>query len=222
MIKRELEEAEAIITAICDALLTTIPTKGRAGSNLRIACGKLKAKAKFMFQDGTVATPLRECFDLAYAAGAVLDEMAYVRAAIFQQSPIYLPGILTMNAGLLLCLSTEGRVIARMAFTSRQDVEALNLRMNDVFSAAIDAVADSMEASTFQALIGLHAAVTAHLVETARPLPRMLKFRFAEPNSTLVFAYKLYDDAGRCDQLREENKVVHPAFMLQHGRALSA
>jgi prophage DNA circulation protein len=36
-----------------------------------------------------------------------------------------------------------------------------------------------------------------------------------------VMAYKLYDDASRCDELRQENKVVHPAFCPPTGRALS-
>ena len=75
---------------------------------------------------------------------------------------------------------------------------------------------------TFQALIALHGAVTNHLVTTARPLPRMLNFQFFEPLPSLVMAYKLYDDASRCDELREENKVVHPAFCPPTGQALSA
>jgi prophage DNA circulation protein len=50
----------------------------------------------------------------------------------------------------------------------------------------------------------------------------MLNFRFVEAGPTLVFAYRLYDDASRGDELREENGVVHPAFAPSFGRALSA
>ena len=49
-----------------------------------------------------------------------------------------------------------------------------------------------------------------------------MRFAFARPLSTLVAAYRLYDDASRCDDLRAENRVVHPAFMRQDGYALSA
>ena len=75
---------------------------------------------------------------------------------------------------------------------------------------------------TFQTLVALHGSVTNHLVATARPLPRMTHFEFFEPLPSLVMAYRLYDDASRCDELREENKVVHPAFCPMAGRALSA
>jgi prophage DNA circulation protein len=65
--------------------------------------------------------------------------------------------------------------------------------------------------------------VTQHLVETARPLPRMVKFRFyAASIPTLVASYKLYDSAARADELLHENKVVHPLFMKRTGKALSA
>ena len=50
----------------------------------------------------------------------------------------------------------------------------------------------------------------------------MLNFVFAASLPTLVAAYKLYADASRADELRDQNKVVHPAFMLPTGRALSA
>jgi len=70
-------------------------------------------------------------------------------------------------------------------------------------------------------LIGLHAAIIAHLTATARPLPQLLYFRFGNIIPTLVVAQKLYADAGRADELRRENKVVHPAFTLPTGRALS-
>jgi prophage DNA circulation protein len=39
---------------------------------------------------------------------------------------------------------------------------------------------------------------------------------------TLVMAYRLYADASRGDELRAENKVVHPAFSPAAGLALSA
>jgi prophage DNA circulation protein len=35
-------------------------------------------------------------------------------------------------------------------------------------------------------------------------------------------AYRLYTDASRADDVRDENKVVHPAFCPMTGLALSA
>jgi prophage DNA circulation protein len=79
-----------------------------------------------------------------------------------------------------------------------------------------------MDQMTYRALVELHAAIIFHMIETARPLPRMLTFKFAEPMPSLQVAHRLYYDAGRADELRTENKVVHPAFMLPTGQALSA
>jgi prophage DNA circulation protein len=94
--------------------------------------------------------------------------------------------------------------------------------INATFATLENIVADAMDSLLYMALIRLNAATTHFLTETARPLPRMLAFRFAAPLSTLVAAHRLYDDAGRADELRQENKVVHPAFMKQEGVALSA
>ena len=49
----------------------------------------------------------------------------------------------------------------------------------------------------------------------------MLDFQFAAIRPTLIQSYRLYADASRADELREENNVVHPAFAPRNGRALS-
>ena len=109
-----------------------------------------------------------------------------------------------------------------MTFVSRQDVNAIKEQLLQPFRDAEEIAADSMDQMTFQTLVALHGATTNHLVATARPLPRMTSFEFFEPLPSLVMAYRLYDDASRCDELREENKVVHPAFCPRLGLALSA
>jgi prophage DNA circulation protein len=50
----------------------------------------------------------------------------------------------------------------------------------------------------------------------------MVQFAFGGSMPTLVMAQRLYADASRADELRDENKVVHPAFMLPTGMALSS
>jgi prophage DNA circulation protein len=78
-----------------------------------------------------------------------------------------------------------------------------------------------MEQMVYQSLLSLHGAVVFHLYATAKPLPQMLDFQFAAIRPTLVQSYRLYADASRADELREENKVVHPAFAPRQGRALA-
>jgi prophage DNA circulation protein len=50
----------------------------------------------------------------------------------------------------------------------------------------------------------------------------MTSYQFAVPLPSLVIAHRLYQDASRADQIRAENKVVHPAFCPPLGVALSA
>jgi prophage DNA circulation protein len=50
----------------------------------------------------------------------------------------------------------------------------------------------------------------------------MVAYAFPDRRPVLAIAQALYGDAGRADELRAENKVVHPLFMPAAGRALSA
>jgi len=57
---------------------------------------------------------------------------------------------------------------------------------------------------------------------TALPLPRMLNYRFNAVLPTLVISQRLYYDGSRADQVRDANRIVHPAFCPIMGQALSS
>jgi prophage DNA circulation protein len=215
-------EASPIVDRMLTNLIAGVPSKGRAGSDARTAIGDTRAnRFKLLVQDA-MGPPLDQCFDLARMAGSTVQHLDLVRAMLEQEPTKTLGGALLKNAGIRLCLATEAAIIAAMDFVSRQDVEAIKRQLYQPFRDAQEIAADDMDQATFQALISLNGAMVNHLVATARPLPRMLNFQFFEPLPSLVMAYKLYDDASRCDELREENKVVHPAFCPPTGKALSA
>ncbi|RXG91593.1 hypothetical protein [Bradyrhizobium zhanjiangense] len=222
MMRHDANEAAPIVDRMLAQLLATVPSKGRAGSDARTAIGDTRAKAYKLCTDDTLGPPLDECFDLARQAGSTSAQINYVREQIELENPATLGGALVMNAGIRLCLATQCRIIAGMSFVSRQDVDALKKQLLQPFRDAEEIAADEMDQMSFQALIALHGTVTNHLVATARPLPRMLNYQFFEPLPSLVMAYKLYDDASRCDELRTENKIVHPAFCPMVGQALSS
>jgi prophage DNA circulation protein len=94
--------------------------------------------------------------------------------------------------------------------------------INNAFGPVAEAVANEMDAMTYRKIVALHAAISYFLVETARPLPRMLRYRFGQVMTTLTIGQKLYADALRGDEVRAENKIVHPAFAPMQGRALSS
>ena len=221
MKRTDASEAAPIIDRLLANLAGTVPPQGIAGSEARTAIGDTRATAYALCIEDALGPPLADCFAQAQAAGATMQQIDVVRQQVEQETPVTLGGQLMQNAGIRLCLATECSIVAGMTFVSRQDVEAIKLQLQQPFQDAEEIAADDMDQMTFQALITLHGAVTNHLVSTARPLPRMVGFQFFEPLPSLVMAYKLYDDASRCDELREENKVVHPAFCPPTGQALS-
>jgi prophage DNA circulation protein len=221
MFRPDAKEAAPIVIATLDALLSWSPTRGRPGSDLRTAAGYVQANVDQLLQADTLGPPLVDCFNLSYKTGVTLQQMNQVQLVAAAQTATLVGAIMVKNGLIELALSIEGKIIADMTFVSRDDVELTKKRVNEVFTPMEEEVADEMDAMTYRALISLHAAITFHLYETARPLPQMLNFRFAMSLPTLIIAQRLYADAGRADELREENKVVHPAFMLPSGRALA-
>jgi prophage DNA circulation protein len=222
MFRQDAKEAAPLLQRALAVLLSAIPTRGRPGADVRTACGDLSANAESLLSNDVAAPPLVNCFNLAQQTGATQPQLATVRNSVLAETPVTLGATLTKNSIIHVCLATEAGIISNTKFVSRDDVDALKAQMNGVFSAMEEVAADDMDQMTYRALVELHAAITGYLVDTARPLPRMLRFQFAAPQSTLIAAQRLYYDASRANQLRDENHVVHPAFMLPLGRALSA
>lgn len=222
MFKYDVQEAAPIVTVTLDALLSWTATRGREGADLRAAVGRVKVNAKRLLQADLIATPLINCFDLARIAGINLQQLEQVRRVAAAQSAVSVGAIMTKDTMIELCCANTGLIIARAVFISRDDVDSTKKMVNATFDEIEEAIADQMDAMTWRALVKVRAAIIMHLYETARPLPRMLNFRFNFPMPTLVMAHKLYADAGRADELKNENKVVHPGFARPYGRALSA
>lgn len=223
MFKPDADQAAPIINATIDSLLEWLPRQGRAGSDARQVCGDIKARCVEYLRADTLGPPLSQAFELAREAGMTLVQMDNVRSVAAAQPATLVGAIVARDSCIEFALVEMSRMIADMIFVSRGDVEKVRDNIvNPAFVVIEEELADQMDSLSFRFLIGLHAAIIAHLTETARPLPQMLKFRFGHSWSTLVTAHKLYADAGRADELRRENKVVHPAFELPMGRALSA
>jgi prophage DNA circulation protein len=189
---------------------------------LRRAVGDFIVHSERLIQLDQAGPPLADCYEKARLVGVTQKQLAGARAIINKEETVLLGATLIKQACINFCLITEAIIIADMTFVCRQDVEALKLQMNAAFAASEEVAADDMDQMTYRALVQLHAAVTFHLIETARPLPRLIPFEFSWPMPTLQMAHRLYDNAARCDELRAENRVVHPAFAPRMGLALSA
>ena len=221
MNKVDAEEAATITRLVLNAILDVTPTAGRPGADLRTAIGDFETFALEFLQYDRAGPRLAAIFNLTRLSGASLPDMASVRAVASDQAPATLGGTLIKNSLIHLSLATESRIIADTEFKSRNAAEAMRDAMNQAFDAMEEIAADDMATLTYRALVTLHAAVVEHLISAERPLPVMLTFRFAKAGPVIVQAWRLYDDAGRADELREENGVIHPLFALPYGRALS-
>jgi len=221
MFRADVKEAAPLCNRVLAYMLTLAPTRGRPGSDLRTAVGDFATEAETLLRNDQAGPPLDAIFELARLTGLTQPQLEAVRLFAAAETPKLLGAVLIQNALIRFCLAFECRIIADMTFASRQDVDYIKTLIGNAFAPAQDLAADDMDQAAFMALIQLHAAVAFHLDQTARPLPRMLDYAFADVLPTLVLAYRLYSDAGRADQLRAENKIIHPAFSLREGRALS-
>jgi prophage DNA circulation protein len=219
----DVQEAASIVRLVANMLVATSNTQmaGRAGSDLRRACGDLSANAETYIVSNQIGPKLSGAFMQARITGATRDEFDRIRSAVIAETVVSLLAALIQSACIWNSLQQMSIVIAGTTFTSRDDVEFVQGEVVGAFQDAEEAAADAMMQAVYQALVALHAAVVFNLYQTARPLPQMLDFQFAAIRPTLIQSYRLYADAGRADELRAENNVVHPAFAPRFGRALS-
>jgi hypothetical protein len=202
-------------------LLTRIRDKGEPGVTARFNIGWVMANSSFLLATDKIGYSLDTCFDLVRQAAATMADMEAVRQSLAAELPKTLGGTIVRDRSILLALAQTAKIISGMTFVSRSDVEALIYSIQAPFNSAEEMAADTMDGFDYQAIVRLRSAIVNHLVSTSRPLPSMLVYQFTSSLSSLVISYRLYADARRYDEIRKENKVVHPAFCRSSGRALS-
>lgn len=222
MTNDEVAEASAALGVMLAALYGTArAAAGKPAADLFYALGDLSANAATVLRGGAIGTALWNAFGLAVGAGATVATMENARAAMLAQSPVSLPAIAVVNAGIRMALAAEVKILAATTFTSQQDVMAALVAIDGAFDAAEEYAADNHDPAVYQALIGAHAAVVRDLTARARPLPKLITYSTARGMTSHALANLLYGDASRADELRQEGKVIHPAFMPATGPALS-
>jgi hypothetical protein len=222
MQKVDAQEAARIVQRMMQQLMTTVPASGASGSDARATIGDVQTNAYTLLRSDALGPPLNNVFVLAVQNGATFAQMEQVRHSVAAETPITIGGVLVQNCGIELCLASESEIIANTVFVSRQDVDAVKTTIRQPFEDSIEISADEMDQETFQDITALYAAVVNHLVNTARPLPRMINYQFNRIMPSVVLAHRLYADASRADEIRAENRIVHPLFCPFTGMALSA
>jgi prophage DNA circulation protein len=144
-----------------------------------------------------------------------------VRLAALAETPKSLPATQTVLAIVRLALAAEARIIAYTTFRSRDEVEATATAINDALNQTSEIAADDLDAGTYMAILRLHGDVVKHLADRGRQLPRVVSYSYQAVVPALRMAQREYGDPNRYQELIDENKVVHPAFMPRDGQMLA-
>lgn len=217
--KNELTE---VINRLLDNLSATVSSKtGRKGVILRQKIGDLRANFLEDLRTEIFATKLLACFQSASDAGVKLSSLVNVHRKLFEEKPIGDISVSIVQIATAFCLAAESRIITKIEFTSRDDVELMIKTMKLAFDNARDLAADAIDSFSYQTLTILAGALTNHLATIARPLPRMITFKMSTSMPALALSNRIYYTANRSEELTLENKIIHPAFCLRELRGLS-
>lgn len=128
---------------------------------------------------------------------------------------------LAMAALLRRCTFTAlARATALYQPSSADDAADLRSNMAALFQGEIDIAGDRPDDASFVALGTLRAAIIKDLDTRGAGLPQLMTVKSAMPVPACVIAQRLYQDAGRTDELITEANAVHPAFMPLSFKAL--
>jgi prophage DNA circulation protein len=218
----EREEATNVVVGVVADIQANITIDaGRPGSMLRLACGDILADAEALIEAAAIAAPLASVFDLARQAGATVEQMEIVRAHAAALVLRGFPALSVADTSIRFALVQSVRILAATDFTSRPQVDGYIDLMNAAFDAAETVAANRFDQASYRSLVQLHAAVTFDLVSRERTLPTIVFYNFAVPRPALWIANRLYGGEDRAQELVNENRPVHPAFMQMPVRALS-
>lgn len=219
----ERAEIEPVVNRLLDNLSLTISSQtGRDGIILRQKIGDLRANYELYLADGTFSQKLLDCFTVSREAGAKLSSLENVHQRLFEETPTGAISVAIVQIAILFCLSAESRMITKIEFESRDDVEARMQASNLAFHTARDLAADMNDSSAYQSLTFLAGALTNHLANIARPLPRMVTFKMAIGLPALSLSNRIYYTAERWEEVVKENHIIHPAFCMKEIRGLSS
>lgn len=212
-----------IIERIAPVVLSTVPTaasSSAAAAMLRQAVGAMVADSN-MAHINTFSVVFSICVDIARLAGATLLTMDRVRKAALDEDPQSLPETQTVLAIIRATLAQEARIISRMTFKSRRDVDDIAAMMNVAFQQAEEVASDDLDAGMYVKILSLHSAVVKHLADIGRVLPRIVNKEFATTLPALSVVQRVYGKADRVKEIVDENYIVHPAFCPMQLRMLA-
>jgi prophage DNA circulation protein len=112
---------------------------------------------------------------------------------------------------------------AAVAYVPASCDDAISVRntVADTLEVEILAAGDAGDDGSFVALRELRQTIVDALTATGSDLAALQNFQFGASVPALSLAQRLYQDAGRSDELVAEAAPIHPAFMPSQFRALA-
>ena len=131
--KKIFTEIEGIVYRSTEQLLKFGSGVGRAGSDLRMAVGDLRAHINRYVRDGSFGYRLSVCYRLATDAGISVQWMDNVLKQLVSETPSDLAAVAVVQNSILFALAQDARILGKSEFASREDVEAMLQRMKNWF-----------------------------------------------------------------------------------------
>jgi len=114
------------------------------------------------------------------------------------------------------------RAVGQYAPSSYDDAANVRTQVTGYLDGEILTAGDAGDDASYGALRTLRQMAVALLIQAGAGLPRLQEFTYNAPLPALMLAQRIYADASRADQLIDQAKPVHPAFMPQQFQALAS
>ncbi|VVP61910.1 hypothetical protein PS870_06475 [Pseudomonas fluorescens] len=118
-------------------------------------------------------------------------------------------------------LASIGQVVATYVPASYDEAMDTMETVTGFIDAELLVAGDAGDDGSYNAMIALRQAVVSALTTTGATLPALEAFSFRAPMPALVMANRLYQDAGRTEELIQQADPIHPAFMPTAVKALA-
>lgn len=145
---------------------------------------------------------------------SALEKLANSTSTEYQQSDSSKAISATINTLIIvLCTGAMTCSAANANPTSRDEAEQLAQRVSQQLDEALAVVGDRADDELYNALLGIRTAFISTMMARSSGLSDLMLVTMTQPIPALTLANRLYQDASRADELIQEARVPHPAFM---------
>lgn len=198
-------------------------------ANLQV--GDVVSRGNRLLADGTTAEEYYTSPQISYAAFgntgqiaplfrsvndriSALEKLANSTSTEYQQSDSSKAISATINTLIIvLCTGAMTSSAADANPTSRDEAEQLAQRVSQQLDGALVVVGDRADDELYNALLSIRTAFISTMMARSSGLSDLMQVTMAQPIPALTLANRLYQDASRADELIQEARVPHPAFM---------